>query len=58
MKLQSRNLGFKSISFIAISTYLKIHAKSLTMGAPAKDVGTIRTKAHELVKSFLSERRG
>jgi hypothetical protein len=25
------------------------------MGAPAKDVETIRTKAHELVKSFLSE---
>ncbi len=55
MKLQSRNLGFKSISFIAISTDLKTHTKSLTMGAPAKDVGTIRTRAHELVKSFLSE---
>lgn len=55
LKLQSRNLGFKTISFIAISTDLKTHTKSLTMGAPAKDVGTIRTKAHELVKSFLSE---
>jgi DNA polymerase IV (DinB-like DNA polymerase) len=55
MKLQSRNIGFKSISFIAISTDLKTHTKSLTMGAPAKDIETIRTKAHELVKSFLSE---
>lgn len=55
MKLQSRNLGFKSISFIAISTDLKTHTKSLTMGTPAKDVETIRTKAHELVKSFISE---
>ncbi|MCX9082259.1 MAG: DNA polymerase IV [Candidatus Methanoperedens sp.] len=55
MKLQSRNLGFKSISFIAISADLKTHTKTLTMGGPAKDVETIRIKAHELVKSFLLE---
>ncbi|PWB51295.1 MAG: DNA polymerase IV [Candidatus Methanoperedenaceae archaeon] len=55
MKLQSRNIEFKSISFIAISTDIKNHTKSLTLGVPARDVETIRAKIHELVKSFLLE---
>lgn len=55
MKLQIRNLGFRSISFIAISTDLKTHTKSLTLGAPSKDGETMRTKAHDLVKAFLAE---
>jgi DNA polymerase IV (DinB-like DNA polymerase) len=55
MKLKSRNIGFKSISFIAISTDLKTHTKSLSLGTPAKDVKTLMAKAHELVKSFLLE---
>ncbi len=55
IKLQSRNLGFKSISFIAISSDFKTHTKSQTLGALAKDPGTIKTTAHELVKSFFAE---
>lgn len=34
---------------------LKTHTKSLTLGVPARDVETIRAKAHELAKSFLLE---
>ena len=55
VKLQARNIGFRSISFIAISTDLTTRTKNLTLGAPAKDFETIRTKAHELVKAFLAE---
>ena len=54
-KLTARRLSFKSVSFIAISTDLKLRTKSRTLDAPAKDLGTIRGTAHELVKAFLAE---
>ncbi len=55
MKLQARKLSFRSVSFIAISSDLKIHTRSHTLPASAKDPGTIKTYAHELVKAFLAE---
>ncbi len=54
-KLEARGLSFKSVSFIAISTDLKTRTKSHTLGAPAKNLDTIRTEARELAKAFLSE---
>lgn len=54
-KLEDRGLSFRSVSFIAISTDLKIRTKSHTLSAPAKDLDTIRETAHELAKAFLAE---
>lgn len=54
-KLQARKLNFKSVSFIAISSDLKIHTKSRTLSLQAKDIDTIRETAGELAKTFLSE---
>lgn len=55
MKLQARKLKFRSVSFIAISHDFKTHTKSHTLSASAKDAGTIKSHAHELVKAFLAE---
>ena len=54
-KLQTRNLGFRSISFIAISSDFKTHTKSQTLGVFAKDPGMIKAIVHELVKIFFAE---
>lgn len=54
-KLCARKLGFKSVTFVAISTDLKIHTKTHTLGAPAKDLDAIRQNAFELARLFLSE---
>ncbi len=42
-KLEARKLGFKSVTFVAISTDFKIRTKTHTLSAPAKDLDTIRT---------------
>ncbi len=54
-KVQALKLNFKSVSFIAISSDLKIHTKSHTLGLQAKDIDTIRETASKLAKTFLSE---
>jgi DNA polymerase IV (DinB-like DNA polymerase) len=54
-KLEARKLSFKSVSFIAISTDLKTRTKSHTLGAPAKDMETIRSTARVLAQAFLAE---
>jgi DNA polymerase IV (DinB-like DNA polymerase) len=54
-KLQVRKLGFKSISFIAISNDLKTRTKSRTLSMPVKDFETIRATAYELAKTFFAE---
>ncbi len=54
-KLEARRLSFKSVSFVAISTDFKTRTKTLTLGAPAKDLDTIGATAHELAKEFLAE---
>ncbi len=56
-KLAERNLSFKSISFVAIATDFKTRTRSHTLGTPAKDLDTIRTKAHELAVAFLAGHR-
>jgi DNA polymerase IV (DinB-like DNA polymerase) len=55
MKLQARKLSFRSVSFIAISHDFKIHTRSHTLTASAKDPDSIKAYAHELVKAFLAE---
>ena len=54
-KLEERKLSFRSVTFIGISSDFKMHTKSRTLGAPAKDPGTIRRVANELARDFLSE---
>ncbi|MCZ7357739.1 MAG: DNA polymerase IV [Candidatus Methanoperedens sp.] len=54
-KLIERKLGFKSISFVAITSDFKTHSKTHTLSAPAKDLDTIRTEARELARAFLTE---
>ncbi len=54
-KLEERGLSFRSVTFIGISNDFKTHSKSRTLGAPAKDTGTIRSVANELAKDFLTE---
>ncbi len=54
-KLSERKLGFKSITFIAISTDFKTRTKTHTLGAPAKDLLTIRNTAQELAEEFFTE---
>ncbi len=54
-KMEARRFSFKSVSFIAISSDFKTRAKTITLGAPAKDLDTIRVTARELAKEFLAE---
>jgi DNA polymerase IV (DinB-like DNA polymerase) len=54
-KLEERKLSFRSVTFIGISTDFKTHTKSHTLGAPAKDAGTIKRMANELAKDFLAK---
>ncbi|MCX9075121.1 MAG: DNA polymerase IV [Candidatus Methanoperedens sp.] len=54
-KLKDRELSFRSIAFIAISTDLKIHTKSHLLATPANDLDTIRTAARRLARAFLEE---
>ncbi len=54
-KLEARKLGFKSITFVAISTDFKIRTKTHTVSAPAKDLETIRNTGFELARAFLAE---
>jgi DNA polymerase IV (DinB-like DNA polymerase) len=54
-KLVERKLGFKSISFVAITSVFKTHSKTHTLSAPAKDLITIRTEARQLARAFLTE---
>jgi len=52
-KLEERKLSFRSVTFIGISIDFKTHTKSRTISTPAKDAGTIKRVAYELVKEFL-----
>lgn len=52
-KLEERKLSFRSVTFIGISTDFKTHTKSRTLGAPARDTGTISTVAKDLARDFL-----
>ena len=54
-KLEHRKLSFRSVTFLGISTDFKTHTKSRTLGAPAKDAGTIKRVANELAKDFLTQ---
>lgn len=54
-KLEARKLGFKSVTFVAISTDFKIRTKTHTLSAPAKDIETIRNSGFELARAFLAE---
>ncbi|VVB87673.1 DNA polymerase IV [uncultured archaeon] len=54
-KLEARNLSFKSVSFVGISTDFKTRTKSHTLDAPVRDLDTIRTIAGNLAKAFLDE---
>ena len=54
-KLETRKLSFKSVTFVAISTDFKTHTKTHTLGAPAKDLETIKESARRLAKLFLEE---
>lgn len=54
-KLEARKLSFKSVTFVAISTDFKTRTKTHTLGAPAKDLDTIKATAHELAAAFLAE---
>ncbi len=57
-KLEERKLSFRSVAFIGISTDLKMHTKSHTLGAPVRDIGTISSVAKDLAKDFLAEHPG
>ncbi|MDO8726759.1 MAG: DNA polymerase IV [Candidatus Methanoperedens sp.] len=52
-KLEERKLSFRSVTFVGISADFKTHTKSRTLGASAKDAGTIKRVAKELAKDFL-----
>jgi DNA polymerase IV (DinB-like DNA polymerase) len=54
-KLVERKLGFKSVSFVAITSDFKTHSKTHTLSAPAKDLERIRMEARELARAFLAE---
>ncbi|HEY9246505.1 MAG TPA: DNA polymerase IV [Candidatus Methanoperedens sp.] len=54
-KLETRKLRFKSVSFVAVSTDLKIHTRTHTLNMPARDMETIRKTAGDLVEMFLAE---
>jgi DNA polymerase IV (DinB-like DNA polymerase) len=53
-KLKLRGLSFRSVTFVAISTDFRMHTKTHTLGAPAKDLETITSIACELAKHFLT----
>ncbi|MGB8215868.1 MAG: DNA polymerase IV [Candidatus Methanoperedens sp.] len=54
-KLEERKLSFKSVTFVAISTDFKTRTKTHTLGAPAKDLDTIKATARDLATVFLAE---
>jgi DNA polymerase IV (DinB-like DNA polymerase) len=54
-KLEARNLRFKSVTFVAISTDFKTRTKTHTLGAPAKDPDVIKAKARELATGFIAQ---
>lgn len=53
-KLKLRDLSFRSITFVAISTDFKMHTKSQTLNAPANDLETIITASRGLAKQYLA----
>jgi len=54
-KLEERKLSFRSVTFIGITADFKTHTKSRTLGAPAKDAGTIKKVTNDLAKDFLAQ---
>ena len=54
-KLEMRKLGFKSVTFVAISTDFKTRTKTHMLDAPSKNLDTIRENARRLAKLFLAE---
>jgi DNA polymerase IV (DinB-like DNA polymerase) len=54
-KLEKRNLGFRSVTFVAISTDFKTRTRTQMLEAPAKDPETIKESARRLAKLFLAE---
>ncbi len=54
-KLAERNLSFRSVTFVAISTDLKTRTKTRMLEAPAKGLDTIEKSARRLAKLFLEE---
>jgi DNA polymerase IV (DinB-like DNA polymerase) len=57
-KLEERKLSFRSVTFIGIFTDFKTHTKSRTLGAPARDTGTISSMAKDLAKDFHAAHPG
>lgn len=53
-KMEERKLSFRSVTFIGISTDFKTHTKSRTLGAPARDTGTLSSVAKDLARDFLA----
>lgn len=54
-KLEARNLSFRSVTFVAISTDFKTRTKTHMLEAPAKGLDTIKENARRLAKLFLAE---
>ncbi|MCE8428984.1 MAG: DNA polymerase IV [Candidatus Methanoperedens sp.] len=54
-KLAVRKLGFKSVTFVAISADFKTHTRNHTLETTAKDLDVIKTTANKLAQTFLSE---
>lgn len=54
-KLEARKLGFKSVTFVAISTDFKLRTKTHMLSSPSKDLDAVKENAHRLAKLFLAE---
>lgn len=54
-KLETRKLGFKSVTFVAISTDFKLRTKTHMLSSPSKDLDAIKENARRLAKLFLAE---
>jgi len=54
-KLAAKNLFFRNVSAIGISTDLSLHTKSKTLEAPTNDLGVLETEVEELFEALLLE---
>ncbi len=54
-KLEARKLGFKSVTFVGISTDFKLSTKTHMLSSHAKDLDAIRENARRLARLFLAE---